>query len=618
MPPFHLLKLYTLICGVIVPYIGIVNGEKAIENSPSGGYAPIKEDCPADFKININYTAIMSEGEASYVQEKASNSVQGWAEYLTRANLTDFDVADFLSQATSTEGNALAGKTLPNIGFAASGGGHRAMLYSASILAAFDGRDSDARDSRTGGILQLMNYISGLSGGAWMLGSWAAADFPDFQSMQNSSWKLTGDERYIKMEIGQEYPAISTDIKRKKHAGFPVSVVERFLLIILCRTAFVTLADIIANQTDPRKFAISLWGRFVAGKLIDAPNEAQKVLFTSIKETKAYQAREVPFPILIAVSRSGQSLTLDSAIYEFTPEDFSVSHPGLNSSIPMKYLGTRPPTLADDDPECVEGFDNIGFVLGLTSNIFTTRDSSGGSNSVWSKITHTLGTQSIYEGLVPNPFQGFGESNTFPDHDTDTLMLADGGFAGEKLPLFPLIHRNLDVIFASDASVDGGTHPLSEEGGYPNGTSLYMTYLKTQQPQYHGYRFPEIPNALNGTFAERGYNKRPTFFGCNATPETPIVVYLPNYFVVAPTNMTTRKITFTDEQIKGFFRNGHAIATQALSKLQNGENGTKGNQTLTSVDWPSCLACALIDRQNTRNGKERTPQCQQCFQNYCG
>lgn len=587
MPSIHLLKVCTLLCGVIVPHIGSVNGEKAIENSPSGGYAPIKEDCPADFKINTDDTAIMSDGEAKYVQEKASKSVQGWAEYLTRVNLTGFDVADFLAQATSTEGSAVAGQTLPNIGFAASGGGHRAMLYSASILAAFDGRQSDARDSRTGGILQLMNYISGLSGGAWMLGSWAAAAFPDFQSMQNSSWKLTGDERYVKMEIGQEYPAIETDIKRKKHAGFPVSVVD-------------------------------LWGRFVAGKLIDAPNEAQKVLFTSIKETKAYQAREVPFPILIAVSRSGQTLTLDSAIYEFTPEDFSVAHPGLNSSIPMKYLGTRPPTLGDDDPECVEGFDNIGFVLGLTSNIFTTRDSTGASNSVWSKITHALGTQSIYEGLVPNPFQGFGDSNTFPDHYTDTLMLADGGFAGEKLPLFPLIHRNLDVIFASDASVDGGTHPLSDEGGYPNGTSLYMTYLKTQQPQYHGYRFPEIPNALNGTFEERGYNKRPTFFGCNATPETPIVVYLPNYFVVAPTNMTTRKITFTDDQIKGFFRNGHAIATQALSRVQNGVDGTRGNQTLTPIDWPSCLACALIDRQNTRNGKERTPQCQKCFQNYCG
>ncbi|KAH9814848.1 lysophospholipase [Melampsora americana] len=598
MPSFHLLKVYTLLCGVIVPYIGFVNGEKAIENSPSGGYAPIKEDCPTDFKLNLNHTAIISDGEASYVQEKASKSVQGWVEYLTRVNLTDFDVADFLSSATSSEGSAVAGQTLPNIGFAASGGGHRAMLYSASILAAFDGRESDARDSRTGGILQLMNYISGLSGGAWMLGSWAVSDFPDFQSMQNSSWKLTGDEKYVKMEIGQEYPAIANDIKRKKHAGFPVSIVDPFLLTILHRT--------------------SLWGRFVAGKLIDAPNEAQSVLFTSIKETKAYQAREVPFPILIAVSRSGQTLTLDSAIYEFTPEDFSVSHPGLNSSIPMKYLGTRPPTLPDDDPECVEGFDNIGFVLGLTSNIFTTRDASSASNSVWSKITHALGSQSIYEGLVPNPFQGFGDPNTFPDHYTNTLMLADGGFAGEKLPLFPLLHRNLDVIFASDASVDGGTHPLSEEGGYPNGTSLYMTYLKTQQPQYHRYRFPEIPNALNGTFAERGYNKRPTFFGCDATPETPIVVYLPNYFVVAPTDMTTRKITFTDEQIKGFFRNGHAIATQALSRAQNGDNGTRVNHSLASVDWPSCLACALIDRQNTRNGKERTPQCKRCFQDYCG
>lgn len=136
---------------------------------------------------------------------------------------------------------------------------------------------------------------------------------------------------------------------------------------------------------------------------------------------------------------------------EFTPEDFSVSHPSLNSSIPMKYLGTRPNSSTAS--ECVEGFDNIGFVLGTSSNIFASRDSSNSSTSVWSKVTNALGTESVDEGLVPNPFQGLG-NQAFPDQDSEDLMLADGGFAGEKLPLFPFLHRKVDVIFASDAVSD--------------------------------------------------------------------------------------------------------------------------------------------------------------------
>lgn len=59
-----------------------------------------------------------------------------------------------------------------------------------------------------------------------MIGSWAIADFPNLHSMQDSGWKLKGDERYIKLEMGKQYPQIINDIKHKKHAGFPVSVVE--------------------------------------------------------------------------------------------------------------------------------------------------------------------------------------------------------------------------------------------------------------------------------------------------------------------------------------------------------------------------------------------------------
>lgn len=54
-----------------------------------------------------------------------------------------------------------------------------------------------------------------------------------------------------------------------------------------------------------------------------------------------------------------------------------------------------------------------------------------------------------------------------------------------------------------------------------------------------------IPNALNGTFKDLGYTRRPTFFGCNAPSTTPLVIYLPNYHAVAQTNLAVHKATYT-------------------------------------------------------------------------
>jgi lysophospholipase len=76
-------------------------------------------------------------------------------------NLTGFDVKDFLKN--STRDGQVAGRNLPNIAFSLSGGGNRALLYAASIMDAFDSRNPQANEARTGGVLQLANFASGLS-----------------------------------------------------------------------------------------------------------------------------------------------------------------------------------------------------------------------------------------------------------------------------------------------------------------------------------------------------------------------------------------------------------------------------------------------------------------------
>lgn len=93
-------------------------------------------------------------------------------EFLKRASIPDFDIEKYFSNigANST--------ALPNIGIAASGGGYRAMLNGAGAISAFDSRSPNAMEKgNLGGLLQSATYLSGLSGGGWLVGSIYANNF---------------------------------------------------------------------------------------------------------------------------------------------------------------------------------------------------------------------------------------------------------------------------------------------------------------------------------------------------------------------------------------------------------------------------------------------------------
>ncbi|KAI9605656.1 hypothetical protein H4Q26_004021 [Puccinia striiformis f. sp. tritici PST-130] len=79
--------------------------------------------------------------------------------------------------------------------------------------------------------------------------------------------------------------------------------------------------------------------------------------------------------------------------------------------------------------------------------------------------------------------------------------------------------------------------------------------------------------------------------------------------LITPTSMVDRHADdaddFTGDEIDGFFKNSFLIATQK-------------NSTLNDPEWPECLACAIIDKQQKRSNLSRTPQCVRCFKKYCG
>jgi lysophospholipase len=99
-------------------------------------------------------------------------------QFLTRANITDFDVSMYLDQISHNADN------LPIIAIAISGGGYRALMNGAGALAAFDNRTPNSTSQgHLGGLLQATTYISGLSGGSWLIGSLYMQNFPPVQDV---------------------------------------------------------------------------------------------------------------------------------------------------------------------------------------------------------------------------------------------------------------------------------------------------------------------------------------------------------------------------------------------------------------------------------------------------
>ncbi|MBW0481594.1 hypothetical protein O181_021309 [Austropuccinia psidii MF-1] len=560
----------------------------AIEGTPSGDYAPMAVTCPSNFTVRVPQadSSFLGNGEAHYISQKAKNSTRIWRAYLSRSELTDFDIEKFLN----CEG--VAGKTLPNLGLALSGGGLRALFGGAGTLHAFDDRNDQAMQEGTGGILQLANYITALSGSSWLVGSWATSNYPTFTELNRTVWHLTGSKSYKYWDAMKSSPKAFAQAKKKSKAGFPASLVDAGAYIL-------------------------------SRSLINDTHHGSRVLFSSIKNTTGYKDHSAPFPILISTSRHDGTyrINYDTPIYEFNPEEFGISHPTLRAFIPMEYLGSR---MTSGKPmeqfSCTRGFDNAGFVMAASSNVLSRPGAQGSFYFSWNKILEKLYdklTKHIYdEAIIPNPFfkmgDGFGTGKGYPDRESEYLYLADGGWANEIVPFWPLLQpeRKVDVIIAIDYTAD--TTSMNREA-YTNGSSLYMTYMKAKKPGYEGAYFPKMPGSPE-QFLRKGLNQRPTFLGCNET-HAPLIIYLPNYFAVANTGTPTLKVDYFAAQIDGFFQNSFAIATQerARNQWQNlMDNSTQEMLEragpIATTKWRSCLACALIDRQLKRNRTPRSPQ----------
>ncbi|KJZ77229.1 hypothetical protein HIM_03550 [Hirsutella minnesotensis 3608] len=560
---------------------------RATDRSPKG-YTPSSVDCPRQ-RPSIRNGSTLSPQEQEWLPRRRNDTIPHIRSLLKRIAIPGFDSDRYLE---GVEKNATA---LPNIGIAVSGGGYRAMLNGAGVIAAFDSRSGGSESKgNLGGLLQSATYLSGLSGGGWLVGSLYSNNFttvvdaissPNIWQFHDSIFK--GPVQY---SLLQYYRNILDDVDSKKKAGYDTSIAD-------------------------------FWGRMLSYQLVNAANGGPGFTFSSIADDPDFLSARAPMPVLIADGRApGETLiSMNTTVFEFNPWEMGSSDTRLDGFAPLRFVGSKfdggqLPASAN----CVAGFDNVGFVMGTSSSLFNQvvlylqdKNSTYVPSEVPDFIVKAI--TSIFRALdksdndiadwTPNPFKGW-KPETNPGAGSDRLTLVDGGEDLQNIPYHPHLVRDraVDVVFSVDSSAD--TDSL-----WPNGTSALASYRRSQAPNMSrvAASFPPVPGT--NSFVNLGLNTRPVFFGCNAAsspnapPPGPLIVYLPNYPYVYASNISTFEMSIPDAKRDAIVQNGWALATQL--------NGTR------DADWPVCVGCAMLARSLERTRSPVPEKCQQCFSRYC-
>jgi lysophospholipase len=120
----------------------------------------------------------LSPNEATWLQIRRNNTIWALRDFLGRSNISGFDASQYIDRVATNSSE------LPSIGIAVSGGGYRALMVGAGVLAAFDNRTTNSTATgQLGGLLQASTYLSALSGGSWLMGSLYMQNFPSVQDV---------------------------------------------------------------------------------------------------------------------------------------------------------------------------------------------------------------------------------------------------------------------------------------------------------------------------------------------------------------------------------------------------------------------------------------------------
>lgn len=322
---------------------------RALPNSPSGGYAPKVVTCPSTRPTIRSAGTGLSQSETDFLSKRRANTVQPMASFMSRANISGFDAASYITQ------NSANISALPNIAIAVSGGGYRALMNGGGFVAAADDRTSGSTAAGgIGGLLQSTTYLAGLSGGGWLVGSIYTNNFSTIENLRDGSsgssvWKFdssifAGPEQsgLSILNTAEYWDDVYDQVQTKVDAGFETSITD-------------------------------YWGRALSYQLINATDGGLPYTFSSIGLDQGLLDGNIPMPLLVADGRNpGERIvSLNTTNYEIGPWEFGTFDPTVFGFAPTQYLasnfsgGTIP-----QGGSCVEGFDQAGYMMGTSSSLF--------------------------------------------------------------------------------------------------------------------------------------------------------------------------------------------------------------------------------------------------------
>ncbi|KAI8289773.1 hypothetical protein K4K60_008023 [Colletotrichum sp. SAR11_57] len=554
------------------------------DDSQQDPYAPVYGQCPDGLRVR-SASEGLSKPESSWKASRGEKVIPALSSYLTLANIDGFNVQDYIQKLNTT--------SYPVVGLSVSGGGTQSGVGGLGIWQAFDARNPAAVQAKTGGLTQVLS---------------AANDFVSIAELRKAI-NFTVDYTKGKDDNQDQYlQDIFEDMGAKAEQGLPVSVADAF-------------------------------GKFWAVYLPE--NKTYGNFSDLTAQNTVFSRGEAPMPIL-ALSEviPGQSPSIQNIMwpgrnatngfnltsYEVTPFEFGSWRGGrVQAFMPTMYLGTSMSNgTAQNSSECVMGFDKYTFLQGSTADAFDAwfiddwygvptfakRELESRQTASNNNITVPPGKEGNGEvELVINTAQNFNQSfndslwATYPNpfenmnpamQNVDNLLLLDGSMAGETNPIRPLIipERQVDLVIVYEASSDSLMY------NWVNGTNLVNS---AQSAAQGNIPFPKVPDV--NTLITMNMTRQPTFFGCNDTAPTPLVLYLPNSPWSGYINYTYTKSSFTDNEFDLTVDNAFQLATY-------------GNGTIDAA-WPACLACATIRGSLARLGLALPQQCQDCFAKHC-
>lgn len=323
---------------------------RALPANAPNGYTPQTVECPSARPTIRSAAGGLSPNETAWLELRRNATVEPMRDLLSRMNITGLNTDSYINNHKS---NASA---LPNIGISLSGGGYRAMLNGAGVVEAFDSRTPNSTSAgQLGGLLQASTYLSALSGGNWMVGSLYTNNFTSISAIlsQDTADSDSGDLWQLGNSIF-EGPDTG-GIQLLDSVGY-----------------YKELVDAVDGKNDAG-FSTSItdyWGRALSYQLVNATDGGPAYTWSSIAEQDWFTDGSTPLPLLVSDGRKpGEVLvSTNTTVFTFSPWELGTYDPSVYGFAPLRYVGTN---FSDGSPinddRCVEGFDNVGFVMGTSS-----------------------------------------------------------------------------------------------------------------------------------------------------------------------------------------------------------------------------------------------------------